>query len=192
MAKKIAFIITVFVLVFSLTMSVGCTLAYLVATTDEVTNTFLPQNIDIELEETTGTTYLMIPGVQWAKDPKVTVDNDIDCYAFVVIDVQNNVWNNGSSDITAIEWAVASGWTLVSGTTNVYYREVAKDAAIKEFSVLNGDAVTVSAELTKAYMDAVEAGTIQKPTLTFAAYATQKQNGNSVFSAAEAWNIAKP
>lgn len=177
--------------------SVGGTLAWLTATTQEVKNTFTVGDVSIKLEETGTTrdektgndskTFHIIPGTDIVKDPTVTVDKGSeDCYLFVKVDVAN--WPDAKEDdgeTLKVKYEIAAGWTLVDGTTNVYYREVSADAAKDQsFDVLKtlkpvGDdgkkyTVIVSENLTKE-----EAAKIGKnnnaPTLTFKAYAIQKE-----------------
>ena len=61
----------------ALVLVIGCvaggTVAWLVAKTDPVVNTFTYGNINIALAETTGEDYKIIPGKDISKDPKVTV-----------------------------------------------------------------------------------------------------------------------
>lgn len=164
--------------------SVGGTIAWLTDKTEAVTNTFTVGDINIELAETT-TNYKMVPGNTIAKDPKVTVKaNSEACYLFVKIEESTNLTD-------FISYRVADGWTEltgVTGVTGVYYREVPANAADQSFNVLatktgyaNGY-VTVNSDVTKAQMGALTDAT--RPTLTFTAYACQKDNVNS---AADAW-----
>lgn len=157
--------------------SVGGTIAWLTATTTPVTNTFTVGNIDIALAETTSN-YKMVPGNTIAKDPTVTVKaNSEACWLFVKIEESDNLKSY-------IDYSVAEGWTALTGVTGVYYREVAATTTDTAFSVLTSDQVTVKNTVTKADMDAIANNTASKPTLTFTAYACQKDNVNS---AADAW-----
>ena len=65
-----------FIALLALVLVIGCvaggTVAWLVATTDTVTNTFTYGKINITLTETERT-YNIVPGVALDKDPKVTV-----------------------------------------------------------------------------------------------------------------------
>ena len=156
---------------------VGGTIAWLTATTTPVTNTFTVGNIDIALAETTSN-YKMVPGNTIAKDPTVTVKaNSEACWLFVKIEESDNLKSY-------IDYSVAEGWTALTGVTGVYYREVAATTTDTAFSVLTSDQVTVKNTVTKADMDAIANNTASKPTLTFTAYACQKDNVNS---AADAW-----
>lgn len=155
--------------------SVGGTIAWLTAQTGEVVNTFTVGNIDITLAETT-TTYKMVPGNTIAKDPTVTVEGGSEaCWLFVKIEKANDLDN-------FITYSVANGWNELSGEPGVYYREVAASETNQEFNVLTNNQVTVKDSVTKTMMDDLTDTT--RPTLTFTAYACQKDNVNS---AADAW-----
>ena len=56
----------------------------------------------------------------------------------------------------------------------VYYREVPASAADQTFSVLAGDAVTVKSDVTAGTM--LETAKTDAPTLTFKAYAIQRDH----------------
>ena len=163
------------------TMAVGGTLAYLQAESDKVTNTFKPNDVDVELKETTGTSYELIPGVDIKKDPKVTVTNTVDAYAFVVIDESKWV-DTKLADI--VKYEIAEGWTLVESVDNkkVYAREVGKDDTTKVFGVIKNDTVTVTKFLTEDNMPSANVE------LSFEAYVIQKAGFND---AATAWKEVK-
>ena len=158
---------------------VGSTLAWLTDQTAEVKNTFTVGDINIGLTETT-TDYKMVPGNTIAKDPTVTVKaNSEACWLFVK--------NTESTDLKDfITYAIAEGWTALPGVDGVYYREVPASAADQPFSVLKGDAVTVNSDVTKEMLTAKD---FANPTLTFKAYAVQKDN---VASASDAWAKVNP
>lgn len=178
----------VFLSLLALVLVVGCavggTIAWLTATTEPVVNTFTYGKIKIELTETTGTEYKIIPGVNISKDPKVTVKADSEaCWLFV------KVAEKGTFVTDKVTYSIANGWMPLDATNHpgVYYRKVDAVTADTDFYVLTGDAtypngvVTVSEELTKAEVNSVAA---TQPTLTFTAYAVQKDGINT---AAEAW-----
>ncbi len=159
-----------FVVMLALVLALGCavggTIAWLTKTTDPVVNTFTYGNIDIELTETTGTEYKIIPGQDIPKDPKVTVKaNSETCYLFV------KVVKEGTFVANKVTYDIADGWELVEGQSNVYWREVSANAANQDFPVLKDNKVTVSNTLTK---DDIKDITTD-PTLTFTAYAIQKE-----------------
>lgn len=182
-----------FIALLALVLVIGCvaggTVAWLVAKTDTVTNTFTYGKINIDLTETTGTSYKIIPGTNIAKDPKVTVAADSEaCWLFVKVE------ETGTFVADKVTYAIANGWTQGDGTeipSNVYYREVsAEDAKTGvNYYVLAGNAtypngvITVSADLTKENIPAAN------PTLKITAYAVQKEN---IADAKTAWEKVTP
>ena len=176
--------------------SVGGTLAWLKVETAPVVNTFTVGDINITLTETKGTVksdgkheFKIIPGVDIEKDPKVTVKaNSEACWLFVKVEEAN--WPDfKEADTTTrkVKHDIADGWTKltgVNGVNNVYYREVNATTADTDFAVLKDNKVTVSENLTKAEANAITAS----PTLTFTAYAVQKDGFQT---AADAWTEAQ-
>lgn len=119
--------------------AVGGTVAWLIADTDPVVNTFTYGDINLKLEETktdekgnpvdengdgnpdktTSNQYEMIPGEEYLKDPAVTIlaGNEA-CWLFVKleekggVDIQNSDGSNSSYDFDDyLDYAVAAGWT---------------------------------------------------------------------------------
>ncbi len=177
------------VLVLALTLIVGVaggtTFAWLTATSDTVTNTFTYGDINITLKENTGSDYKIIPGVNIAKDPKVTVKAGSEaCWLFVKVEEE------GTFVANKVTYSIADGWTKGDGTkipANVYYRAVDAVTADTEFYVLKGNdtypngVITVSDTLTKMEIKSIPTTT---PKLSITAYAIQKDGMNT---AAEAW-----
>lgn len=168
---------------------VGGTLAWLIATTPEVKNTFTYGDINIKLEETDATVaadgsatkeFKMIPGYTIAKDPKVTVlAGSEKCYLFVKVVKSTNFDN-------FMTCTIATGWTALDGVDGVYYRIVDTADMGTAYSVLANDKVTVKDTVTKAMLNALTEAT--QPTLTFTAYACQYNSTNGTpFDAADAW-----
>ncbi len=158
---------------------VGGTLAWLTDRTAEVKNTFTVGDINIGLTETTAD-YKMVPGNTIAKDPTVTVKaNSEACWLFVQVTESENL-------DTFITYAIAEGWTALPGVDGVYYREVPASAADQTFSVLADNAVTVKSDVTRTMLETAKT---DAPTLTFQAYAVQKDN---VASASDAWAKVNP
>lgn len=178
-----------FALLTALALVMGCviggTLAWLTDTTEEVKNTFTTSDIEIDLTETTGTEYQMIPGYTITKDPTVTVEAGSEaCYLFVKLDKSDNF-----DDF--MTYQMAGGWTPLSGVDDVYYRVVDESNVAQEFKVLMDDQVSVETSVTKEQMDALTEGTY--PTLTITAYASQQyENSADTFTALEAWNNVQP
>lgn len=158
------------------------TLAYLTDTTKEVVNTFTTSGIKINLAETTGEKYKMVPGFTIKKDPTVTVEKDSeDCYLFVKLKESANF-----DDFLTYE--MSEGWTSLTGVDGVFYRVVEDKANAQEFEVLKDNQVTVNGTVTKDQLAALTNATY--PTLTITAYASQQYKNNDVtFTAEEAWNI---
>lgn len=170
---------------------VGGTLAWLTAKSDVVTNTFTTSDIKVELKETTGTQYKMIPGYELAKDPKATVlTGSEECYLFVKLEENNNTYGSGDTAVNFLSYDIADGWTALEGVPGVYYRKVLTADIGTAFQVLKGNKVTVSGDVTKEMMNSLTDATY--PTLTVTAYASQLYKSAGVkFTAAEAWGNIK-
>lgn len=165
----------------AVTLLIGCaiggTVAWLTAKTDPVVNTFTYGDIDIELNETkpANREAKIIPGVDIEKNPKVTVKaNSEACWLFV------KVQEAGTFVDGKVTYSIADGWTALTGQTDVYYREVSAATTDTEYYVLEGNKVTVSDTLTKEDIQ-----NITNPTLTFTAYAVQKDGIDTVEAAWE-------
>ena len=153
----------------------GGTYAYLQGETEDVVNNFDTNEVTVDLTETTGSNYEIIPGTTQAKDPKVTVNATVDAYVYVTVD-----------DATdgLVTYTMADGWTQLEGYDNVYYREVTASDAEQEFDVLAGNQVSYDAALTNTYMVDADGNLKEGLELTFSAYAIQK---DTFANAAEAW-----
>ena len=165
--------------------AVGGTAAWLAAKSEPIASTFTFGDININLTETDhqeGPTKI-IPGVDIPKDLKVTVQaNSVDCWLFVKVE------QTGTFVPDKVTYAIADGWTKGDGPQipeNVYYRQVNTATTDSVFSVLMGDKITVSNTLTKEEIRNIADG----PTLTFTAYAVQKEGINT---AADAWAVTAP
>ncbi len=181
MKKKVITAVVAIALV--LVAAVGGTFAWLIDSTDPVTNTFTYGDIDITLAETTGNDYKIVPGNDITKDPKVTVESGSEaCWLFVKIEETN--WTTLKTDDNSarkVDYAVAEGWTALENNAGVYYREVAAVTADTEYQVLKNNKILVSGELTKDEVETLKSTT---PTLKFTAYAVQKDSSTT---AADAW-----
>lgn len=176
-----------FVAMLALVLVIGCavggTVAWLVSSTDAVVNTFTYGDINITLSETTGDDYKIIPGADIDKNPKVTVEKDSEaCWLFV------EVKEEGTFVANKVTYSIADGWRKGDGTkipANVYYRAVDAVTSDTDFAVLKDNKICVSENLTKEEIKGINA----QPTLTFTAYAVQKDGIND---AATAWEKAVP
>ncbi len=164
--KVIASLAAVFMLI---GIGIGGTLAWLLDTTDPVTNTFTVGKVDIDLEEhrydpddqnkVTTTVdnendYPLIPGTSYGKDPKVTVTADSeDCYLFIRVQEINNPgsyldyeynWDLGTEEKT-------DDWTPMKANQNgdmVYYRVVLKGDDASGWNLLKGNDTHTSGVVT--------------------------------------------
>lgn len=188
-------------------ISVGGTLAWLTAKSDTVENTFTVGDINITLTETWNTesdatndgldswSAKLIPGTEYAKDPKVTVlANSEKCYLFVEFNETNTTINNKAILTYTSMLTEANDWTQGTGAdgngvpTNVWFRVVEMSSTDTSFQLLAGTtankdgAVTVNPQITKGDIEDIGTAT---PKLTYTAYAVQYEN---MTSAGEAWS----
>ncbi len=185
-AKK-SISVKLLVLLMAVVLVIGCTvggtLAYLMAKSSTVTNTFVAGNIGtLNLSENTGESYTVIPGVSITKDPVVTfVGNNVAAYVFVKVEATD--WNVSSEDNThtysigdnqEMKW-VLEGWAKLQD--GVYYKEVAANAAEQSWNIIKDDTITVSSTITKDNIGNYAKG------LNFTAYAIQKDGFDNVSAA---------
>ena len=169
--------LTVCLMLVVMAASIGGTVAWLTAKTDPVVNTFTYGDINIDLTETKRD-YKMVPGNAIDKDPKVTVEaNSEACWLFVKVEKSANF-------DAFMTYTMAEGWTALDEDKypGVYYCQVPATTAATSFSVLAGDQVQVKEDVTKGQLNLLTTATY--PTLTFTAYAVQRDNIND---AATAW-----
>ena len=164
--------------------AVGGTAAWLAAKSDPIVSTFTFGDINITLKDEDpqeGPTKI-IPGVDIPKALKVTVQADsVDCWLFVKVK-QAGTFVDGKVTYSMDDgWIKGNGFQIPEG---VYYRQVNAATTDSVFSVLKGDKITVSNELTKQDIQ-----NITNPTLTFTAFAVQMEGINT---AAEAWAKISP
>ena len=180
---------------------IGGTLAWLIAETEPVVNTFTYGDINITLHETdtnkdgdndpNTNTYSMVPGHIIAKDPIVTFkSNSENAWLFVKLEKVNDFDK-------FMTYEIADGWTKLDTVDGVYYREVSKADSDAVFAVLKGDnenpngKVAVKEEVTKEMLNALDAnGASNYPKLTVTAYAVQRDN--NIATASDAWAKTQP
>ena len=205
-AKKKSVSIKVVVLLLAVVLLIGCvaggTLAYLMAKSSTVNNTFVAGEIGtLTLNETDGNgnfvtarSFIVTPGVDITKDPVVTFNgNNVAAYVFLKVDATG--WTVAGTDTTytysvgtkqEMKWELV-GWTKLQD--GVYYKEVAANAGAQSWSVIKDNKITVSSEITK---DNISDYTKE---LKFTAYAIQQEDGGSdnagKFTPAEAWTQAQ-
>ena len=197
--KKVAAMLLAVVLLIG--VGVGGTLAWLKDTTLTVTNTFTVGKVEITLTESplkedgtygepaegTQNAYQLIPGKSYKKDPKVTVAGDSeDCWLFVKIEEDGNAatFIDYTSTLTT-----ANQWTQGDGTNipaDVWYREVKKTDTTRSWNLLENDTITINGDnVTNENMNAAASAALK-----YTAYAVQMANGETTFTAAEAWKKA--
>ena len=182
--NKKLLVVTIVALILALSCVVG-TFAYLTRVTDPVVNTFVSGDIKLSLEESDSdgdsdnmnNSYAMIPGQTITKDPVVTVgEGSEDCYVYVKIE------ESADFDKTNVfAYAVADGWTLLEGTTNIYSREYTGGAEV-DYAVIKDNKITISEDASSTDME-----NANDATLTITAYAVQKAAGAN---AKAAWDAA--
>lgn len=198
--KRISIIAACFVIV---CVAVSGTLAWLIAETGELKNTFVSTDIEIDVEESDEDgIFDMVPGWNITKDPIVTVtEGSEDCWVFVKLEKSANY-----DDF--LVHAVDSAWTQGNGTdipADVYYLKVTDENGLKgqPLSVLcagemvfgsvtytwGANELLVRPDVTKNMMNSLTEDTY--PTLTVSSKAVQlMKSADTEFTAAEAWAIA--
>ena len=181
--KKVILTVLAVALVFG--CGVGATLAWLIAQTNTVTNTFAVGNITIDLQETVGTTgkhsaklnpvtnnnFKIVPGASEAKDPTVIVEKGSEkCYVYVC--VENNLVVNGTI-VGTLNIDTPSTWRVVgtSGNKTVYCYKEAVDAAAAKVELPVFDTVTYADTIVVDDMDDLAGKTV-----VISAYAHQSEH----------------
>lgn len=194
--KAVSLLLAVLVLV---GCSVGATLAWLTATSDEVKNTFTVGKVDITLQEhqyveasntlntdatVDGNTYKLIPGKNMPKDPFVTVAAGSEkCWLFVRIDEANNQPAGAVGDTSIVRYEMDDDvWKQLPLTGLRYddgiefrYRIVDSDEINEPLYVLKKD-VACSDNHTNGcvtVLSSVTSGVQNPPVLKFTAAAIQ-------------------
>ena len=123
----------------------------------------------------------LIPGKTYTKDPTVTVaTGSEDCYLFVKVenDIANALISTSTNDTKTIaDQMEDNGWTLLSGSSNIYYQQDAKKA---------DDKVPVFSTFTVS-SNVADLSTYDGKTIIVTAYAVQ---ADGFSSAADAWAAA--
>lgn len=181
-SMKVVTLVLAAVLVFG--CAVGGTLAWLIAQTNTVTNTFAVGNIVIDLQETvngqkesaktqavTNNNYKIVPGASQTKDPTVIVEAGSEkCYVYVC--VENNLVVNGTI-VGTLNIDTPSTWRVVgiSGNKTVYCYKEAVDATSGNVTLPVFTTVSYANTITVADMT-----TLKDKTVVISAYAHQSEN----------------
>lgn len=170
----------------------GGTLAWLHSGEQKVNNVFTVGDISIALQETDTTLdgdnnpntnlYEMGLGQVISKDPTVVVNaHSDDCWLFVEI-------NESANFAEFMTYALADGWLPLAGHAGVWYRSVDAADEAQVFPVLLDSTVTVKDTVTLGMLSTLDAATY--PTLTFTAYAVQRDGAVEQLSTPEnAWQV---
>lgn len=195
-AKGVALLV---VLTLLLGCGIGGTLAWLMDTTDAVTNTFTAGNVDITLKESpydaakntygtqaegTDNAYPAIPGATYKKDPTVeVVAGSEDCYLFVEFKytAEADTYLNYKSNLTEADSWKKIGDTITSADgstkTEVWSRVVYKADENRSFALLEdlgtnyGAGITLEIDPAAVTNQNMTAAAAQ--TLEWTAYAVQ-------------------
>lgn len=192
----------------TMVVTVGGTIAWLTASTQEVTNTFTKSGISVDLTEddydndgnALTNSYQIVPGSDIAKNPTLSAEADVPYYVFVSVTETN--WPDWKEKVVDAEgneteelkvkyelalteangWYKLEGVTLADGQT-IYYKELAANEKIEEFSIIVGNTIYVSDQVNKD-----ELAELGNPKIIVKAYAIQKANSaDTIFTPAEAW-----
>lgn len=174
-------------LMLSVVLLVGCvvggTLAWLVDTSATVTNTFTVGDINIDLAETTGPDYKILPGGTSKKDPTLTVQKGSEkCWVYVLID--NTVVLGdvavATPNIDTANWEVVA----TSGTKTLYRYKAVVDASSAEQKLPVFTSVAYKDTITKENID-----TLKDTKIVLQGYAHQSENTTKdvADAAAKAW-----
>lgn len=171
----------------SLVLVIGCvaggTLAWLVDSSETVTNTFSVGDINITLSETTGTSYKILPGGTSAKDPTLKIQQGSEkCWVYVLVD--NTVVLNG--EVVATPNIDKSDWSVVktNGTKTLYRYKAVVDASFVEQPLPVFTTVAYADTITKDNID-----TLKDTKIVITGYAHQSENTTQAVAdeAAKAW-----
>lgn len=220
-AKKKSVSMKVVVLLLAVVLLIGCvaggTLAYLMAKSATVTNTFVVGNIgDLKLfennEEITAAdtnSFTIIPGEDITKDVAVSYSyteqdgyDDVPVYVFVKVNAtgwavgsDNKTYTVSKDNKTLLSWSIADDWTHLSTEndgSNVYYCAVDAGASLGDVSVieaLTGEGNTGHIEVSSEITkDNIADVYDDAGDIAITAYAIQQDGFNSV---ADAWAQAQ-
>ena len=179
-------------LILTVCLSTGVMMAWLIDSTEPIKNTFTISTIDVNIKETTGEQYKMVPGHTIKKDSLVSVNAGSEpCYIFIKLEKSANFKN-------FMTYTPADGWIPLStsDTEDVYYREVtnlqdpkAVLAAKAEFDVLKDDEIRVLPDVTKEDMTSAS---FTEPTLDISVHGVQLYSDNNTkFEPSDAWDLVE-
>lgn len=193
-------------LLLAVVLLIGCvaggTMAWLITTTDPVTNTFVAGQIgNLVLEETDTDSstegkqhnYTVIPGKAITKDPKISytkaTENDVGS-VYIFVEVTGGSWTLGQDNKTytadELSWEIAESWTHLSD--NVFY--MIAEETVSNQEIIKNNTITVGTSIEKG--EDMDAAVTAANGLTFTAYAIQAEGFTGTNAASDAWAAAKP
>lgn len=153
----------------------GVSYALMSDASDPVINTFTYGKINIELLESSGNEYMLIPGVTHAKDPHVIVKKDSEaCWLFCKVETTERFDE-------CVEYEIDGGWILLDKDSNVYWREVDEVYANTAIRIIKDDLVTVKDSVTEEMLAKLDVNHEMK----IKAYAIQR---SGIDDPEEAWH----
>ncbi len=173
-SKKKKLAVTAIAVLLAMVLMLGGTLAYLTGESEVTSNQFSTNSNSVELKETTGGEYNVVPGTSEAKDPTVIATCTLDSYVF--LEVNDVTYNLVGYTINA-DWELLFTESITDeedeevGTTYIYYQLLTGTASEKKLNVLVGDTVYYYSATTNEDMEA--AG--EEVSLTFKAYIIQAE-----------------
>ena len=191
MKQKKGFLALVLALTLVVGAGIGGTVAWLATNTGDVVNTFTYGDINIKLEESENgdgsgdmvqsrTDLKIVPGVDVAKDPQITVEAGSEaCWLYVKVTEENWPEAHVTYSLLSTDWEpfTPTSLTVNSGEQYYYYKGSAEIGTA--IQLLTDNQIVVSHMLTKADVSSAQ------PKLTFTGYAIQKSVAES---AEKAWN----
>ena len=172
--NKKRMIMAVLALVMIIGAGVGATFAFLLTSSQPVINTFTVGNVQIQLSETTGSEYQLVPGTVVEKDPTLTVLAGSDtCWLFFRVEETSGIEN-------FVIYAAEESWTPLAGIDGVYYRQVEANFEDVSFSLLKDNQFLVPYAVTEEQLAQLE----QPHQLIFTGYAVQ---ADGMETPEEAW-----
>lgn len=114
--------------------------SYLTGKTQNIENEFNTNNNSVELEETTGNKYDIVPGTSQDKDPTVTATYTLDSYVFLEV-------NDATGGL--VDYDIVDGWKLLDtisnsdGSTTYVYYQLLENSGIKEINWYNSSDSTI-------------------------------------------------
>lgn len=138
---------------------------------------------DLKLTESKTGPYIVTPGVDIPKDPKISFgmekESETSAYVFVKViangwtfDKEKNVFHIDKNNKEVLSWTVGSDWEYVAGDDfyQAFYCYVSPNETLNNVSFILGDKITVSPDLYRSELNALD---LANHSISFEAYAVQ-------------------